>query len=162
MNTTEEKQKRRYGRVDLVCDVLATVCLLVMFILVALYWGQLPDRIPTHYGIDGQPNAWGGKSAILLLPVISLIAYGGLTLVRFLPDSSYNYPVPVTEENRERLGALSRELLSALKAGLLLAFLPMLVFILKGLTLPLWYLPLLLLLVFGPVVFYIVRMVKNK
>ena len=82
--------------------------------------------------------------------------------MRFLPDRLYNYPVPVTEKNRERLGVLARELLSVLKAGLLLAFLPLLIFLLKGLSLPLWYLPLLLLLVFGPIVFYTIRMGKNK
>lgn len=162
MNDHGGKRSRSYGRLELVCDVLGAVCLLLMILLTALYWDRLPARIPTHFGFDGQPTAWGGRSAILLLPGVGLILCVVLTLVRFLPDRLYNYPVPVTEENRERLGVLARELLSVLKAGLLLAFLPLLIFLLKGLSLPLWYLPLLLLLVFGPIVFYTIRMVKNK
>lgn len=25
-------------------------------------WDQLPDRIPTHFGIRGEPDGWGGKT----------------------------------------------------------------------------------------------------
>ena len=162
MDRTKEKTKRRYGRVDLVCDVLGAVCLLVMFLLVALYWNELPELIPTHYGIDGQPNAWGGRGAILVLPILSLILFASLTLVRFLPDRFYNYPVSVTEENRERLGALGREMLSVLKVCFLLAFLPMVIIQVLDLPLPVWYMAVLLVLVFVPMVVYIIRMVKKK
>jgi uncharacterized membrane protein len=63
----------------------------------AWYWPQLPDRIATHFGIDGQPNDWMSKTSatILLLGVqvglpLFLIAIG--SLVRWLPDSMINIP----------------------------------------------------------------------
>ena len=162
MDRVETKEKRHYGRLDLVCDVVSVVCLLVMFILIALYWGQLPEQIPTHYGIDGQPNAWGGRGAVLILPLLSLFLFAVLTGARFLPASMYNFPVAVTEENRERLLDLGREMLSVVKACLLLAFLPMIVFLVLDLPLPVWYTVVLLLLIFVPIVVYIIRVVKNK
>jgi hypothetical protein len=34
-------------------------CLIVVAIVQnAWYWPQLPQRVATHFGIDGQPNAW--------------------------------------------------------------------------------------------------------
>ena len=157
-----ERGGRRYGRLELVCDVLAAACLLVMFLLVALYWKQLPELIPTHYGIDGRPDSWGGRGAVLLLPLLSLFLFASLTGARFLPDRMYNIPVAVTEENRERLLGLSRQLLSVLKPCLIMALLPMVVCQVRGLPLPVWYMAVLLLLIFAPVIVYCIRMVKNK
>lgn len=28
-------------------------------------WPHLPDRVPTHWGLSGQPDAWGPKSAMV-------------------------------------------------------------------------------------------------
>jgi uncharacterized membrane protein len=80
----------------------------------AWYWTQLPDRVATHFGIDGNPNDWMSKAnaTILLcalqvsLPAIFLFI--GWTLTK-LPTSVINIP------NREywlqperRLNSLSR------------------------------------------------------
>lgn len=162
MDRTETKAKRHYGRLELVCDAVSVACLLVMFLLVALYWKQLPELIPTHYGIDGQPNAWGGRGSILFSPLLSLFVFASLTGVRFLPASMYNFPVAVTEENRERLLYLSRHLLAVLKACLIVAFLPMLIFQVKNQPLPGWYMAVFLIVVSVPVIVYLVLMVKNK
>lgn len=63
----------------------------------AWYWTQLPDRIATHFGIDGNPNDWMSKTnATLLLcslqvglPLIFLFI--GSTLPK-LPSSVINIP----------------------------------------------------------------------
>lgn len=39
----------------------------------AFAWGRLPDTIPIHWGLDGQPNGWAGRNMIFLLGSISLI-----------------------------------------------------------------------------------------
>jgi uncharacterized membrane protein len=35
-------------------------------------WHRLPDRIPTHFGLRGEPDAWGGKTIfnVLGLPLV--------------------------------------------------------------------------------------------
>jgi uncharacterized membrane protein len=39
-------------------------------------WPQSPDRMPVHWGIDGQPDRWGGRfEGLLLLPGLSLGLY---------------------------------------------------------------------------------------
>ncbi len=46
---------------------LDTVNLLLMVGMMgfaALAWPHLPDRIPLHFGLDGQPDSWGEKSLL--------------------------------------------------------------------------------------------------
>jgi uncharacterized membrane protein len=48
----------------------------LMFALAAIAWSDAPNRIPTHYGLDGGPDDYGGKFAgLLLLPLIALGMY---------------------------------------------------------------------------------------
>ena len=75
---------------------------------------RLPERIPTHYGFNGQPNTWGSPTMVWLLPIIAVVIYLSMTVVARFP-SSFNYPVRVTEENRERLEALALQMLVFLK-----------------------------------------------
>ncbi len=55
--------------------LLVGIFVLVMCMLSAYAWVQLPDDvlIPVHWGIDGQPDRFGGKAeGLLFLPVITL------------------------------------------------------------------------------------------
>jgi uncharacterized membrane protein len=62
-------------------------------------WPDLPERVPTHFGLDGRPDAWGGKGISWLMPIVHLGTWLLITLVQRFPDS-WNYPVKITEENR--------------------------------------------------------------
>jgi uncharacterized membrane protein len=83
-------------------------------LLVWINWSRLPERIPTHYGLTGSPDAWGAKSSVLLLPAIAFALDGLLTVLSFFPQI-FNYPVPVTDANRPRLQAATLSLLGWLK-----------------------------------------------
>jgi uncharacterized membrane protein len=64
-----------------------SISLLIVVILILLpfgyafyLWPGLPDTIPTHFGIDGKPDAWGKKDSIFMLPAIM----GGMSLFVYL------------------------------------------------------------------------------
>lgn len=82
-------------------------------------WGELPERVPTHFGLAGRPDAWGGRGWVLALPALAVVLYAALTLVQRLPGRWYNYPLTITEENRERQERLARDLIRWLKAALM-------------------------------------------
>ena len=44
------------------------------------HYDALPERVPTHFGFSGQPDAWGPRSlpAVMLLPLLSLVLGIGL------------------------------------------------------------------------------------
>jgi len=66
---------------------LQILILAAPFCVAALLWNKLPDRMPDHWGINGQVNGYSSKPvATLLLPCINLVAAGLiLILPRFDP-----------------------------------------------------------------------------
>lgn len=61
--------------------LLATVC------WVALRWDSLPEAIPLHYNGRGQPDDWGNKTMIWLLPGLGLALYATLLVSSFFPNT---------------------------------------------------------------------------
>jgi len=97
-------------------ELLALAALAFGIVVVARAWPELPRRIPTHFDIAGQPDGWGGRETVLLLPGASLFLYLMLSAVQRIPARFYNFPVALTEANRARQYRLARELILALKA----------------------------------------------
>ena len=53
--------------------ITSAITLLPILLGIAL-WDRLPDRIPTHFGIDGAADGWGGKGfAVFGIPAMWLI-----------------------------------------------------------------------------------------
>lgn len=56
--------------------ILSSVMILLPIVIGLLLWNKLPDRITTHWGIDGQADGWSGKGfAVFALPLIILGAH---------------------------------------------------------------------------------------
>lgn len=77
-----------------------------LFFLLAAWvvgvWIQLDNRaeVPLHFNARGEVDRWGAASTALLLPSIALVLYGLLTWVQRHPRWC-NYPVEITDANRE-------------------------------------------------------------
>ena len=53
--------------------ILTSLVILLPILAGLMLWDQLPDQMPTHWGPNGQPDAWGSKlEAVVLLPAILL------------------------------------------------------------------------------------------
>ena len=56
----------------------------VAFLVSAILYPRLPDRIATHWGLDGQPNGWSSRGmGAFLVPAILLLVWG---VMRWLPS----------------------------------------------------------------------------
>lgn len=119
----------------------------------------LPGRIPTHFDIAGQPNAWGNPRMLLLLPLISLALYVMMTFLSRRP-ASFNYPAPVTAQNRNRLHRLAVDMLAWLKAEVITLFALIQFFSIRTVrvqenVLPAWLMPAGLVLLFATIFWHI-------
>ena len=56
----------------LACVTIAVAAVLTNFVMVAMRWSDLPERVPRHYGLTGKPNHWSPKGVIWVYPAISL------------------------------------------------------------------------------------------
>lgn len=59
------------------------------------------EEIPLHFDVRGEVDRRGDTWTALLLPAIALVLYGLLTWVQRHPRRC-NYPVEITDENREQ------------------------------------------------------------
>lgn len=97
------------------------VILFVHLGYLAINWGDIPPRVPVHYGFSGEPDGWGHKAVLLLLPGLSIAMYGLLTILLRYPHK-YNYVVAITVDNAARQYRLARILLSLIKLELIILF----------------------------------------
>ncbi len=96
-------------------ELIGLVALAGLLILPLLYFWDLPGTIPQHYGFNGQPDAFGSKGMIWLLPLIGLIMFSGLTILNRYPHA-FSYPVRITKENALRQYTFPTKLVRILKA----------------------------------------------
>ena len=98
---------------------LALVAPALPFLLIALEWSAVPERVPMHFNGAGEVDGWGSRYSIFLLPSI----LGGTTLFMLLvayktPVSQMNIPFPVTEQNAAAHYTLARTLLLVMAAAI--------------------------------------------
>jgi uncharacterized membrane protein len=57
-------------------EMLIWLMLLAPFIYAFVIWNKVPERVPTHFDINGNPDDYSGKAfALLLLPLINAGIY---------------------------------------------------------------------------------------
>lgn len=105
-------------------DMSSLLCIGFMAAAGLFYFGELPPRIPTHFGPGGQPDQYGDKGIVLGLPALAL----GISIVIKLigrNPSHFNFPVKVTDENRSALIGHAQLLISGilLSTNALIAYL---------------------------------------
>jgi uncharacterized membrane protein len=103
-------------------EASCVVGVITFFGLIALKYPQLPASVPQNFGPNGQPDAWGDKSAILILCLIIIFLYAMLTMLSKHPHV-FNYPFALTEHNIEDQYRLARTLISTLKLEVISIFL---------------------------------------
>jgi len=148
-------------------EAAALAGLLVAISAVVQAWPRLPETVPMHFDLAGEPDGWGGRRSILLLPGSALFLYLLLTGVRRLPSRWYNYPLRITEENRERQYRLARDLIVWMKAAILGMFAHLTVAIVRAALgesagLGAWTVPLWLVVIFGLLGVYFKRALRAR
>ena len=84
------------------------------FILLALFWNQIPESVPVHWNINGEPDRWAEKGwEIFFTPVLNVAIY---LLLLALP---YIDPKRRTESGQKSLRAI-RFLVPFLMTGVFL------------------------------------------
>ncbi|WP_303968677.1 DUF1648 domain-containing protein [Sporosarcina ureae] len=73
-----------------VLDVLVIALFAAALVYLLLQWSQLPERIPAHFGADGEVDRYGNRVELLLLPIIGIAMWVGLGILEKYPHM-YNY-----------------------------------------------------------------------
>ncbi len=151
---------------DKLVELLGWLILLALWTLTINHYSALPDTIPTHFNAAGEADGFGSKVSIIALPVIASVLFIGLTLLNRYPHS-FNYPTAITQDNALRQYTLATRMLRYLKLVLLLVFGGIEFMTIQNATgkaagLGVWFLPLTLVLVFLPLIYFVVNSFKSN
>ena len=124
-------------------------------------WQAIPKEIPTHYGFGGQPDAWGDRSSCVVLLVIGVVMCLMMWGIEQIP-MIWNTGVTVTEENRVRVYRILKNLLVTIRLVIAAIFAWMPVCSARSQPLGGWFMPLVMLLVFGPIVVCLVQLYRKN
>lgn len=64
---------------DWVLEAVSLTVVVAIFLNLAAHWSELPDQVPRHYGFSGNPDRWGGKNGLWVLPFTAVGLYILLT-----------------------------------------------------------------------------------
>jgi len=69
---------------------LVVLLALTSLAIAIIYWGKLPDVIPTHFGVSGKPDDWQDKSYFwaFLLPGLQALMSAGFIFLYWKPQYS--------------------------------------------------------------------------
>ncbi len=149
------------SRYDIVVEILCILCLLGTVLYLIINWGSIPNEIPGHYNAMGQVDRVTKKSSIFAVPIINLIMYLGMSAVERFPQV-WNTGVRITEENKYRVYRIIKDMVKTIKLLMLIVFSYLTINSATATELSPWLLPVFLILMFGSMIYYIVKLVRNK
>ncbi len=144
-----------------IIEAVCLVCMIGITIYLILAWAELPDKIPMHYDWAGNIDRWGNRGELIIMPIMLWAMYGFLTLVERMPRL-WNTGVTVTAENQFRVYRTLKYMLKTLKLIVILDFSYLTIQPLTGKNMPRWFLPVVLVLVFGDIIFWLIRLARVK
>ena len=109
------------GPADWLLEGVASTGLVLVLILPAVYYAELPDTIPTHFNARGEADGFGSKATLWLMPGLGLILYLMMTILARYPHI-FNYTVQITPENAERQYRMATRLVRLLKVFVMSLF----------------------------------------
>ena len=153
--------KTENTRADRILDLLGWILLIRPLAYLILGWSSFPDQIPMHYNGAGEIDRWGGKGEIIFIEVMMWILYLGIGVVEKYPQI-WNTGVEVTAKNKEKVYRTLKYMLKTLKFLTALIFAYLIVNSLQSAPLPGWFTPAVMILVFGDMAFWLIRLFRIK
>ena len=83
---------------DYIIELVSITLLLVMWYFTISNYAELPDTVAMHFNAKGEPDDYGSKGMIWLLPILGTVIYFIMLVLTKYPHL-HNYMVNITEKN---------------------------------------------------------------
>jgi uncharacterized membrane protein len=153
--------KLKKNKYNIFAEIVCLSLLIGVLIYLLLNWNSIPDSIPGHYNAMGEIDRMGSKVELLVLFIIGWLMYLGMTMVENFPQV-WNTGVTVTEENKERVYRVIKNMLSTMKLIIVAVFMYLIINSSKATSLTIWFYPILLISMFGSMLFFILKLNRVK
>lgn len=147
-----------------VLNMIGISALLLALAYVIINWSNVAESVPYHFDFTGEPDAWGSKWMVLILPVLGILLWTGLSFIEPFPHT-FNYVVKINEGNAERQYYYAVTLIRLIKNEIALLFAlltPSIVQISNGQEdqLQFWIVPVFLVILFGTILIYFIKSLR--
>ena len=146
---------------DYISDIICWGIAIGIPLYLIIAWKNIPNEIPMHYDAWGNVDRWGSKGELLILPIMTFIMCVFLSVIECFPQV-WNTGVKVTEENKERVYRVLKNLIKTVKLIAIVDFAFMTICSIMCKDLPIWFGPVFLCLIFGDLVFWLIKLVRIK
>lgn len=146
---------------DIIVNVICLGLLVGIIIYLGFSWNNIPQKIPVHYNGAGVIDRWGNKGELLIVPIISWIMYLGITALEKSPQI-WNTGVQLTEQNKERVYRILKNFIGTEKVLMVAIFTFITINSSLSKSLPTWFLPVFLIIMFGSVILFIFKLVRAQ
>ena len=155
------KLKLKKNKYDILVEIVCLILLISVLIYLYFNWSNIPNKIPGHYNAMGVIDRMGSKNELLVLPMISWLMYIGMTVLEKFPQA-WNTGVTVTEENKERVYKVLKNMISTMKLIMVANFAYLTINSSLAMPLSVWFLPVFLTLMFGTIIYFIIKLNRAK
>lgn len=155
------KDKIPFTKFQKFLEALAILILLGSISYLIISWSTIPDTLPSHYNAKGVVTNWSGKGNLLIIPIISIILYAGLTTLTCFPNI-WSSPVEITEKNKSFVYTNLKTMLIVMKLILVSNFAYMTICSATQSSLSILFTPIVLIAVFGTLAIFITRIIRGS
>jgi uncharacterized membrane protein len=79
-----DKQNFPLKKYELVFEWFVVFIVILQFTILLLYWSDIPNEVPKHFGLAGNPDDYGSKNYLLILPIVGLLFFLGVKFFRVI------------------------------------------------------------------------------
>ena len=151
-------KKTTFSKITNLISLLSVVWI-VLYVIIT--WKNIPDMIPGHYNIAGEIDKYSSKNSIWILIVVQILLFTMMSVLERFPNI-WNTGVQITEENRERVYINLRNMQTYLKMMIMIYFSYMTFQSIGGGNLHSMSVFIFLVLVFGGMAIFLVKIFKNR
>jgi uncharacterized membrane protein len=163
---TKPKIKIESTIIDKFLELLGWLTIIILWVLTIWSYFKLPDIIPIHYDSFGNPDDYGNRLTIFILPLVASVIFAGMTIINKYPHI-FIYPVDITKENALKQYTNATRLLRFLKFSIPFIFL---IIIIVSIDFPLdnsdglgiWFIPVTLGIIIIPLIVFFLKSFKHK
>lgn len=150
---------------DKVINVLAWIALVGFLISVYLIYNKLPEIIPVHYSLNGEPDRWSTKSELLTLIIVVTLIFSALTFFSHKPRL-FNYPIRITEENAQNKYNLAARMMRVTRLTITTFFIGLVWFVLNQSSHDdfsySWFFVIGVIVIVAPVIYYYWKLMRSR
>ena len=151
-------KKTTFSKITNLISLLSVVGI-VLYVIIT--WKNIPDMIPGHYNIAGEIDKYSSKNSIWILIVVQILLFTMMSVLERFPNI-WNTGVQITEENVERVYTNLRNMQTYLKMMIMIYFSYMTFQSIGGGNLHSMSIFIFLVLVFGGMAIFLVKIFKNR